>query len=110
MLETTKRIPRRETMMLSVLLVSALIYTGCGGVEAQGPTVEERLTVLEADLAEREQALAERSAALAEREQELAGQYQELAGRLEEAAEDRQSLLDRRPLGLYSTTTRIDQC
>ncbi len=92
MLETTKRIQRRETMMLSVLLLAAFIYTGCGGVEAQGPTIEERLTVLEADLAEREQALKERNAALAEREQELAGQYQELAGRLEEAAERERTL------------------
>ncbi len=89
--------PMRIRTIMMVALLAALGLSGCGGsgAEAQGPTVEERLAVLEADLAARERALEERSAALAEREQSLAGQYQDLAGRLEEAAEREHELEDR---------------
>ncbi len=95
MLGTSMRITKRETTIVLWLLLAALALNGCGGAEAQGPTVEERLAVLEADLAAREQALLERSAALAEREQTLAGNYQELAGRLEDAAAREQELESR---------------
>ncbi len=110
MLDTTLRIKTRETIGLAaILLLAALVLAGCGGsgAEAQAPTVEERLAVLEADLVEREQALLERSAVLAERERTLAGEYGELAGRLEDVAERERELEDRAG-GLTARATGVN--
>ena len=94
MLDTSSRIKKLELTVLAASLLAALTLSGCGGsdAEAQGPTVEERLAVLEADLAEREQELLERSEVLAEREQTLADEYRELAERLEATAEREREL------------------
>ncbi len=117
MLDTTIRIKTRETIVLAIAMLAALALNGCGGseVEAQGRTVEERLAVLEADVAEREQELAERSAVLAEREQELAASYEDLAGRLEGLAEGERELegridgLGARAAGLNERETALEQ-
>ena len=96
MFETTRNTTKRQTAALAGLLLTALIFMGCGGsgVEAQGATVEERLAVLEADLAERERALAEREQALtaeseelAERQKRLAESEREIEGRIDGVAE-----------------------